>query len=491
MIHFRLDYIDWNTQMGRQVAYCSYLEFCIGHWKNDDGKILNRYVQEGIDGLRVEEPNFADFTDEVVRTFRNYTNPELQDRYANEVFRAYNSVWAIYEDVDKYMNMLKGEETRCIELIQLWPTIEEYKMEDQYDRVKNDHILRTAQLHRQMLRSYQHHMFRVLDYLRYSIEMYSPKLFEKELIHFYQLPYSNKEGSLYYKKVEKKLPEEHSKVLDENSNDAKMTIKISDNGPTRKPNDFVIEYVVMAEKLAHNIALSLSFIMLLSETDRIDAIIADEDLAAIINSKNIEDGISIEIKNNLTRYVDSKKEDSYKVTLQETVNQFDVTLNTLDKVQKIISKPISIWQEEHNWPSKETIESEKYKRIENGLNIIIPAHHKIRIWRETIMKSARLMPNEGQETQPGPNVKLKWKGDKTDLAELVWALSKTGRIVDEETGQSIRQNKLADLVGKTFGVSLDTVGLMKGRMRTYKATEDGETFTRTLFDLVNDRAASE
>jgi hypothetical protein len=93
-----------------------------------------------------------------------------------------------------------------------------------------------------------------------------------------------------------------------------------------------------------------------------------------------------------------------------------------------------------------------------------------------------------QPTEPG--VKLQWKGDKTDLAELVWALSKTSRIVDQTTGQPIKQNKLADLIGKTFGLSLDVTGLMKGRMNTYKATSDGETFTKNLFDLVNDRTAS-
>ena len=37
---------------------------------------------------------------------------------------------------------------------------------------------------------------------------------------------------------------------------------------------------------------------------------------------------------------------------------------------------------------------------------------------------------------------------------------------------------------------LDVAGLMKGRMNTYKATDDGNTFTKTLLDLVKERAAN-
>ncbi|GAB3314796.1 hypothetical protein GCM10027299_03390 [Larkinella ripae] len=89
-----------------------------------------------------------------------------------------------------------------------------------------------------------------------------------------------------------------------------------------------------------------------------------------------------------------------------------------------------------------------------------------------------------------PDILFKWIGNKTDLAELIWALAKSERISDTESGQAITQEKLSSLIESGLGISIDVTGLMKGRMRTYKVTKDGNTFTKTLFDLVNERAAS-
>jgi hypothetical protein len=86
--------------------------------------------------------------------------------------------------------------------------------------------------------------------------------------------------------------------------------------------------------------------------------------------------------------------------------------------------------------------------------------------------------------------KIQWKGDKTDLAELVWALVKSGRVNDSTTGQLVTLKELTNQFETLFGLKLDVTGLMKGRMKTYKATSDGNTFTRTLSDLVNERAAN-
>ena len=86
---------------------------------------------------------------------------------------------------------------------------------------------------------------------------------------------------------------------------------------------------------------------------------------------------------------------------------------------------------------------------------------------------------------------LQWKSDKTDLAELVWALTKSGRIVDKTTGQSITQIALTRHIETVFGISMDVTGLMKGRMKTYKAASDYDTFTNTLFGLVKQRAATD
>ena len=90
-----------------------------------------------------------------------------------------------------------------------------------------------------------------------------------------------------------------------------------------------------------------------------------------------------------------------------------------------------------------------------------------------------------------PGGKLRWKGDKTDLAELVWALAKSGRVTDTSTGKPATQKEIGHNIAALLEVeSLDVIGLMKGRMRTYKATNDGNTFLKTLFELVSDRAAT-
>lgn len=94
--------------------------------------------------------------------------------------------------------------------------------------------------------------------------------------------------------------------------------------------------------------------------------------------------------------------------------------------------------------------------------------------------------------EPDKNEKLlnlQWKGDKSDLAELIWALFKSERISDPKTGQAVTQAELIRQVEAIFGVKLDVTGLMKGRMKSYKVTSDGNTFTKTLSDIVRNRAA--
>lgn len=100
-------------------------------------------------------------------------------------------------------------------------------------------------------------------------------------------------------------------------------------------------------------------------------------------------------------------------------------------------------------------------------------------------------PEEFVSVEPG--VKLLWKGDKTDLAELIWALTKSGRIVDSTTGQDVTQKELINQFINLFGISsLDVANLMKGRYgtatkpTTFKV-QDGKTFINTLQTLLNQR----
>jgi hypothetical protein len=100
-------------------------------------------------------------------------------------------------------------------------------------------------------------------------------------------------------------------------------------------------------------------------------------------------------------------------------------------------------------------------------------------------------PIRKEITSINTDSKLEWKGDKTDLAELVWALSKSNRIIDTTTAQPVTQKELTRRIETLLGVtSLDVAGLMKGRMNTYKATNNGNTFVKTLFNLVSERAAN-
>lgn len=94
-------------------------------------------------------------------------------------------------------------------------------------------------------------------------------------------------------------------------------------------------------------------------------------------------------------------------------------------------------------------------------------------------------PNDDTEpTEPG--VKLQWKGDKTDLAEVVYALYKAERITDTSTGKDVTKKLLAKRLGDLFCIDLtDMETPMKGRKSSNKAHYDGKTFTRHLAQIVD------
>ncbi len=95
--------------------------------------------------------------------------------------------------------------------------------------------------------------------------------------------------------------------------------------------------------------------------------------------------------------------------------------------------------------------------------------------------------------QPIPtetSVKLQWKGNKTDLAELIWALAKSERITDITTGKPVAQKELVSQIVALLGLdSLDVANLMKTKYDTksksssYKA-KDGKTFPAELQNLL-------
>lgn len=89
--------------------------------------------------------------------------------------------------------------------------------------------------------------------------------------------------------------------------------------------------------------------------------------------------------------------------------------------------------------------------------------------------------------------KLQWKGDKTDLAELIWALQKSERITDTTTGKPVTQKDLVNQLIALLGIdALDVANLMKYKYGTkskptsYKA-KDGKTFPAELQKLLSSR----
>ena len=111
--------------------------------------------------------------------------------------------------------------------------------------------------------------------------------------------------------------------------------------------------------------------------------------------------------------------------------------------------------------------------------------------KRPVPQSAESLQADAVPAQTG--VKLQWKGDKTDLAELVWALAKSGRIADTSTGQSVTQKELVNQILTLLGLdSLDIGTLMKGRYgtktksTTYKA-QDGKNFVNALQKLIDSR----
>lgn len=97
-----------------------------------------------------------------------------------------------------------------------------------------------------------------------------------------------------------------------------------------------------------------------------------------------------------------------------------------------------------------------------------------------------------QQIQPTkPNTKLLWNGDKTDLAELVWALAKSNQIIDTSTYKPVIIGELTRQFEILLGLEkLDVDGLVSKRIhKTYKSV-DGKTFMDTLQGLMQERIIS-
>ncbi|WP_020605662.1 RteC domain-containing protein [Spirosoma spitsbergense] len=98
---------------------------------------------------------------------------------------------------------------------------------------------------------------------------------------------------------------------------------------------------------------------------------------------------------------------------------------------------------------------------------------------------------DNQEPTPIiPEVKLQWKGDKTDLAEVIWALAKSEQIVNVDSNKPVIIAELTQKFETLFGIEkLDVDGLVSKRiLNTYKHA-DGKTFLDSLQKLMQARVA--
>jgi hypothetical protein len=78
-----------------------------------------------------------------------------------------------------------------------------------------------------------------------------------------------------------------------------------------------------------------------------------------------------------------------------------------------------------------------------------------------------------------------WNDSKTDLAELVYALTKTESIKSITTGKTATKEELLKYFSEQFAQDVTDQSLLTNSKRTYKKTKDLNTFTRKLADIVD------
>jgi hypothetical protein len=92
--------------------------------------------------------------------------------------------------------------------------------------------------------------------------------------------------------------------------------------------------------------------------------------------------------------------------------------------------------------------------------------------------------NEEQYIETTKN-QFTWSESKTDLAELVYALTKTESIKSITTGKTATKEELLKYFSEQFAQDITDQSLLTNSKRTYKKTKDLNTFTRKLADIVD------
>ncbi len=84
---------------------------------------------------------------------------------------------------------------------------------------------------------------------------------------------------------------------------------------------------------------------------------------------------------------------------------------------------------------------------------------------------------------------LEWKGrgSKTELATLIYALSKTGRITVKGNGQPATMEEIKIAIETLFNTSISNINeLVRTSLHTYKRTNGEKLFTEILNDFIKD-----
>lgn len=97
---------------------------------------------------------------------------------------------------------------------------------------------------------------------------------------------------------------------------------------------------------------------------------------------------------------------------------------------------------------------------------------------------------EYEEPEPmnqNNNSNLRWVGDKNELCELLWALWKSQRVKDANTGKTIEREKLIKEFENLFNIDLKNFDdLLNRKLKTYQS-QDNKTFVNELKNLIDER----
>jgi len=210
-------------------------------------------------------------------------------------------------------------------------------------------------------------------------------------------------------------------------------------------------------------------------------------LACIRQFKQLDEDFSVEIRENAYE-IDNQRLNAYAVDCLQLLDNWNACKNMLlefhgdfyGSSNRLVSASV-----EEAIVCFNTMSSALHLSEQSFLRYFPDFSAKIRKIGSFLLKSGE--PNENRIPIEN-SIKLLWRnehGSKSELAEVVWALAKSRRIINSTTGQPVTMDELTSHFEGMFGISLNTMGLMQGRKRSSKAYEDGTTFMAYLSDLVN------